>query len=224
MQDGSGKEERSPRIEDRAAKLLGKMPDPARMHGAWVYLIASILAGVLSSVGEGALPALLTGLGFAGIFVAASAFALKDPKKKFLRGFSGYLLAGLAPILALQAGADPRFFLYGFLAIPPAALSGYFAERGGFRSPGALGFAVTAVVVAAPSAACAGGADTHWNWLLFVLLVPFFFWRTVKLRRGLEARKDWNRSRLRRAGYKEAALAVAWVFLSTGVLHGLRLL
>ena len=30
-----------------------RMPDPARAHGAWVYLIVSILAGALTSIGQG---------------------------------------------------------------------------------------------------------------------------------------------------------------------------
>ena len=196
----------------------GQMPDPARAHGAWVYLIVSVLAGALSVGGRGFLPALLSGIGFAGVFLAASSLALMGKPTFLRRCLIGILLATLAPCLALQLGADPTFFVLGLVAIFPAALSGYFAERHGFLSPAALAFAVTALVVAAPSAACAGGASIQRGLLLLAFLAPFFAWRTYVLRRSMVG-PGWTRARLRRRGLQESAYALGWTVLSIGVMH-----
>lgn len=196
----------------------GQMPDPARAHGAWVYLIVSILAGALSVGGRGFLPALLSGIGFAGVFLSASSLALIGKPTFLRRLLIGILVATLAPLLALRTGADPAFFILGLVAIFPAALSGYFAERQGFRSPAALAFAVTALVVAAPAAACAGGASIHRGLLLLAFLAPFFAWRTYVLRRSMHG-PGWTRTRLRRRGLRESAYALGWSALSIGVMH-----
>jgi len=198
----------------------GRIPDPAQAHGAWVYLIVSILAGALSVGGRGFLPALLSGIGFAGVFLAASSLALLRKPRFWRRLLTGVLLATLAPLLALEVGADPAFFVFGLVAVLPAALSGYFAERQGFRSPAALAFAVTALVVAAPSSACAGGASIQRGLLLLALLAPFFAWRTFVLRKAMTG-PGWTRARLRRRGLVESGYAVGWTALSVAVMHAI---
>lgn len=137
---------------------LGSMPDPARAHGAWVYLISASLAGVLVGIRSGPLPAALVGVGFGGLFFCSSAFAVgrKRGQKRFLQG--GFLgLAG--PGLALYLGADPMFLAYGALAVVPVAVSAFFASKNGFLSVEALAVGVVALALAAPSAACAGGVS-----------------------------------------------------------------
>jgi len=44
-----------------AGSLRRHPPDPARAHGAWVYLIVSILAGVLPARGHDGIAALRAG-------------------------------------------------------------------------------------------------------------------------------------------------------------------
>ncbi len=170
--------------------------------------------------GRGFLPALLSGVGFAGVFLTASSLALVGKPTFLRRVLLGILVATLAPILALQLGANPSFFLLGMVAIFPAALSGYFAERHGFMSPAALAFAVTALVVAAPSVACAGGASLQRGLLLLAFLAPFFAYRTYILRRAMVG-PGWSRARLRRRGLLESGYAIAWTTLSIGAIHAL---
>jgi hypothetical protein len=188
---------------------IGRMPDPAQAHGAWVYLIVSVLAGSLTAVRDGFLPALLAGIGFAGVFLVASSLAL-GRSRGWKRLLVGLAVATLAPGLALLLGADPSFFVYGLIALAPAAIAAWFAERGGFQSPRALAFGVAALVVAAPSSACAGGAHTGMSLLLLALLTPFFVWRAMVVRSRLTSQKGWSRSRIRATGIREAVLAVAW--------------
>ena len=196
----------------------GKMPDPARATGAWVYLATSALAGALTAIGRGALPALLAGLGFGGLFLTASAAAVGFPRGARRLAVGAPVAVGAAAA-ALLAGADPAFLAYGTVALFPAALSAWFAERSGFQSPAALAFGVAAVVVAAPSAACAGGTEPRLGWLLLALLAPFFAWRTYRLRRKLSARKGWDRAQLRRLGFREAGYTVLWTGLAVAVVH-----
>ena len=197
---------------------LGKVPDPLRAHGALVFLAFSVLAGALSAIGEGFLPALLAGLGFAGVFLIGSAAAVGFRRGR-LRFLVGLAIAVLAPALAVQIGANPAFFAYGMLALFPAGLSAWFAERRGFQSPIALALAVCAIVVAAPSAACAGGATMSRSAVLLLLLVPFFIWRTLKIRHLIGSRKDLGRADLKRIGKREAVLAGLWTFLSVFAIH-----
>ena len=197
---------------------IGHMPDPARAHGAWVYLIVSVLAGSLTAVRDGFLPALLAGIGFAGVFLVASSVAL-GVMRGWRRFVVGLAVATLAPSLALFLGADPSFFAYGLIALAPAAVAGWLAERRGFQSVGALAFGVAALVVAAPSSACAGGADIGMSLLLLALLTPFFVWRAMVVRRRLTSGKGWSRSRIRAAGIREAIWAVAWTSLVVLLAH-----
>lgn len=196
---------------------IGRMPDPAQAHGAWVYLIVSVLAGSLTAVREGFLPALLAGIGFAGVFLVASSLALgRAGWRRFLVGLA---VATLAPGLALALGADPSFFVYGLIALAPAAVAAWFAERRGFQSPRALAFGVAALVVAAPSSACAGGAHTGMSLLLLALLTPFFVWRAITVRSRLTSEKGWSRRRIRATGIREAVLAVVWTSFVVLLAH-----
>ncbi len=198
--------------------VIGRIPDPARAHGAWVYLIVSVLAGALSSIGGGFLPALLAGTGFAGLFLLASAGAI-GIRRAGRRLALGIAMAALPPLLALQLGADPAFFLYGISAILPAGLAAWFAERRGFQSPLALAFGVAALVVAAPSAACAGGATLRMSALLLGVLLPFFAWRTIRIRNLLARGGGMSRAALRAQGLREVVYAVAWTFLAVLAAH-----
>ena len=196
---------------------LGSMPDPARAHGAWVYLIAATLAGVLVGIRNGPGLAALVGIGFGGLFFCSSAFAVgrKRGQKRFLIG--GFLgLAG--PVLALYLGADPMFLAYGALAVVPVAVSAFYASKYGFLSVQALAFGVVALALAAPSAACAGGASTTRILALIGLLAPFFVWRAVAVRLRLN-RSKWKAEQLRAAGLREAGYTAIWTLLAVGVVH-----
>lgn len=195
-----------------------RMPDAARAHGAWVYLALSILAGALTSIGQGTVPALLAGIGYAGVFLTASAAAL-GPGRRRKRLVLGILLASVPPSAALLLGADPLFLAFAPIAAFPAAASGWFALHSGFHSPLALAFAVTALALAAPSAACAGGTSPKLGWLLLALLAPFFVWRTWRLSALLERQSGWTKQRLRRMGLLEAGFAVTWTAAALAVVH-----
>jgi len=195
------------------------MPDPARAHGAWVYLIVSILAGAMSVAGQGFLPALLAGLGYAGIFLLASSGALWPRPQWLRRAGAGLACAAGAPALALALDADPNFFAYALVAMFPAGAAVWFAVKRGFQSPLALCFAVAALAVAAPSAACAGGGTAREGWLLGLLLTPFFVWRTWRIRSALNTGGNWSRAELRRQGLREAGLALAWTAAAVGLIH-----
>lgn len=195
-----------------------KAPDPARAHGAWVYLVISILAGVLSASRFDVLTALFAGLGFLGVFVAASSLA-RYPKR-----WIGRFALGLGIITACAAGgiacgADPMFLAYGAIAVFPAGAAAWFALRHGFQSAPALSFAVVTLVVAAPAAMCAGGAPHHLGLLLLGLLAPFFAWRTWRTREVLRTHDGWTRAKMRALGWREAALALGWTTFAVAVVH-----
>ena len=190
---------------------FGRVPDPARTHGAWVYLVLSILAGSLTATGRGLLPALLVGAGFAGVFLCASALALVGKRGMIARLTSGLLLAVVGPTIALYLGASPSFFGFSLVALAPAALAGYCAEKRGIVSPEAMAFAVVALVVAAPASACAGGASASAGWLLLALLAPFFAYRTWKVRKAMTSQAGWTRAKLKQQGMAEALYGLGWI-------------
>jgi len=198
-------------------RLARRFPDPVKAHGAWVYLCVSILAGALTELGQGFLPAVFAGAGYAGVFLVASAFALwPGPwRRRFLIGLA---FALLSPAVAIALGADPTFLAYGLVAVFPAGAAAWFAYRRGVQSPPALLFGVAALVVAAPSVACAGGAPRAMGWILLALLAPFFAWRTARIR-ALLGRQGWDRARLRAVGWREALYAVLWTFLALALIH-----
>lgn len=198
---------------------VGRIPDPLRAHGALAYLFVSVVAGVLAAAGEAVWPALFAGLGYIGVFVLASGFAIAAGARRDRRLAVGLGVAVLGPFLALELGADPTFLLFGTVALVPAAIAGMLAERDGFHSKGALAFAVAALAVAAPAVACAGGATPTRSWTLLALLAPFFACRTYAVRVRISSNKGWNRAELRKQGYLEVAFAVVWMACALGLLQ-----
>jgi hypothetical protein len=201
-----------------AGFLRRRSPDPARAHGAWVYLFVSILAGVLSAGGHGAIAASFAGLAFVGVFVLVSALAVR-PKPWRLRFVSGLAFALASTASGLLLGADPMFLAYSMVALFPIAASVWFAMQQGFQSAPALAFGVIGLAVAAPAAACAGGASPRLGLLLLGLLAPFFAWRTWRTRAALRGGGSWDRAKLKRLGLEEALLAAAWTVVSVGFVH-----
>lgn len=195
-----------------------KAPDPAKAHGAWVYLVISILAGVLCALRFDVWTALMAGLAFLGVFVIASAMA-SYPRRWKGRLAIGALIVAACAAGGLVFGADPLFLAYGAVAVFPAGAAAWFALRHGFQSAGALSFAVVALVVAAPASLCAGGAPHHLGLLLLALLAPFFAWRTWHTREVLRESHGWTRARLRAVGWREAGLALGWTTFAIAVVH-----
>jgi hypothetical protein len=198
---------------------FGRVPDPAKAHGAWVYLILSILAGTLTATDRGFLPALMVGVGFAGAFLCTSALALVGKRGMAGRLITGLLLAVAGPGIALYLGASPSFFAFSLAALGPAALAGYCAEKHGIVSPQAMAFAVVALVVAAPSSACAGGASVKTGLLLMILLAPFFAYRTWKVRSAIASGKSWTRSQLKKQGWLEILYGLGWIAFVVLAFH-----
>ena len=193
-------------------------PDPARAHGAWVYMAMSVLAGAAAAGGRGWLAALFAGIAFIGVFLVASALALypRSWKRRFLTG-AGLALGACA--IGLRLGADPWFVVYASIALFPAGAAVWFATRHGVQSPIALAFAVVALTASAPAAACAGGAEPALGWILVLLLAPFFVWRTWSVRRLVARTKGLKRRELRRLGLREALVAAGWTALALVVVH-----
>ncbi len=215
-------EEASPSMPEnqRSRRLrLGRVPDPAKAHGAWVYLVLSVLAGTLAAPNRGFLPAFMVGIGFAGVFLCASALALVGKPGMLPRLGTGLLLALGGPGAALYLGASPSFFAFSLVALCPAALSGYFAEKRGIMSEEAMGSAVVALVVAAPSSACAGGASIGAGVLLLALLAPFFAYRTWKVRQVIANEKGWTKSKLKKQGWTEALYGISWTLAVVLIIH-----
>jgi hypothetical protein len=199
--------------------MPGQVPDPLRAHGAWVYLVVSILAGASTVSVRGSVSALLAGSGFVGLFVLGSALAIGGRHPARGRLALGIPLTVGAPLMALGLGADPSFLLVSLVAIPPAGIAFYSANRSGFLSPGALAFGVAAVAVAAPVAASAGGASPRLALLMLAILAPLFFWRTWRLARALG--QGWTKERLQRRGLVESGWAVGWAAVAVAVIRTL---
>lgn len=197
--------------KQRRVRIASHAPDPLRAHGAWVYLLASILAGTLTVGGRGLAPALATGGCFLGIFVSASSVAHVGRRGAILRLSLGLLLTTAFLAAALELGADRSFFAVALLTLPPLFFAAISAQTRGFLSPSALCSGVTALAVAAPAVACAGGASRRSVAFVLMALAPFFFWRTWRLAQTLG--RGWTRPRLRRRGLLESALAVGWAIL-----------
>lgn len=191
---------------------FGRMPDPRRVHGAWIYLFAAVGAGALLGA-EGALvPALLAGTTFAGLFLIASVLAIgRERGKQPL--IAGTTLAVLAPTLSIMMGGDPGFLWLVGAAIPPAVLSLVLALGSGWLAPSALACGVFTLILAAPSAARAGGASWSAAAWLFVLLLIFFEWRTLRIAFALRPGSKidgLNAQTMRAQGLREAALTLVW--------------
>lgn len=204
-----------------ARHSLKTIPDPARAHGAWVFLALAILAGALSAIGTGVVPALAAGAAFAGVFILASAAGARGaaPRRRRIL-FGTALLAGGATLTILE-DAPLTWLVFAAAAILPVAVAGYFAFHSGFRSSHTLAFAVLALALAAPASACAGGASPLDALLLLALLVPVYVWRAVLTGRRIAESSSWTRARLRRQGLLEAAYALAWTTAAVLLLHAL---
>jgi hypothetical protein len=186
-----------------------------RAHGAWVYLIVSVLAGAATVWDRDWVAALLAGTGFSGVLVLVSSLAIAGRPATIARFVVGLLLGLGSPSLAIALGADRSFLVVGLIAIPPAVVAAHFASKGGFLSPGALSFAVSALVVAAPAAASAGGASTRSAFVLLSALAPLFFWRTWRLARVFGP--GWTQARLQRRGLLESGVALVWASVAVAV-------
>lgn len=193
-------------------------PDPARAHGAWVYLLTSILAGAFSAGGRGTLAGLFAGLAFVGVFLVASAMAVypRPWKRRFAIGIA---IALGACGIGLLVGADPWFLVYSAVAVFPASAAVWYATRDGVQSPVALAFGVVTLTASAPAAACAGGTHPALGWLLLVLLAPFFAWRTWSVRRLMATQRGMKRRDLKRVGFREAFWAAGWTTLVLALIH-----
>lgn len=203
----------------RRGLVPGKIPDPLRAHGAWVYLAASILVGVLSAASW--LPALLVGFGCVGAFVAAGALAPVGRAVAVARAVGGALLLVGSSVLAVHLGADRLFVVVALVAVPPVLAAASFARADGFLSPGALSWGVTALAGAAPTVASAGGAPPRVTLVIVTVLAPFFFWRTWRLARALGP--GWTRERFARQGLLESGLAIAWAAVAVAAAWLARL-
>jgi len=194
-------------------------PDPLRAHGAWVYLFVSVGAGALLGAGRGVEPALLVGTGFAGGFLCAAALVV-GARRRRRQLLVGCATAFLAPLAALALGAEPAFLVLTAGAALPAVGAVLLASRFGFLSRAAVVTGIAALVLAAPAAAVSGGASASRAAVLFLLLWPFYCWRSMRLAEPLEAGARWDRDELRARGLREAGIAALWTL---AVAVGLRL-
>jgi hypothetical protein len=111
------------------------------------------------------------------------------------------------------------FLRFGLVALFPACAAAFLAARNGYHSPPALALGVCALVLAAPCAACAGGASLPGMGLLVLLLLPFFAWRTTRLGTALRRDGGLTRAALRQRGLVEALLALGWTAVAVGLVH-----
>jgi len=184
-------------------------PDPLRAHGAWVYLFASVGAGALVGAEHGVEVPMLVGTAFAGGFLVAAAVAA-GMRRKGRQVLVGVALIVLSPLVALWLGADRGFLTVAACAGVPAILALVLEKTRGFLSASAMTAGIAALVMAAPTAAVAGGASLeHAAWLV-ALLTPVYSWRSLRIARPLHRGGTWDRVALRARGLREAALAAIW--------------
>ena len=198
-----------------AARALA---DPARAHGAWVYLCCAVAAGALAGTGGRIEPALLVGTGFAGCFLAGGALA-HGPRRHGRRLVGGLSLAALSGALALLLGAPSLFVLVAAGALVPSAAAIVLAREFGSLARPTLLFGVGALAMAAPAAAVAGGAGARESAVLLLLLWPFYAWRSLEVARPLSNGAPWNVAALRRRGLREAGLAALWTLAAVAALR-----
>lgn len=184
-------------------------PDPIRAHGAWVYLFASVGAGALVGAEQGVEVPMLVGTAFAGGFLVAAAVAA-GLKRKGRQVFVGLALIVLAPLIALWLGADRRFLTVAAFAGVPAILALVLEKTRGFLSASAMTTGIAALVMAAPTAAVAGGASVAHSLWLVALLTPVYSWRSLRIAKPLHSGGTWDPVALRARGLREAALAAGW--------------
>ena len=194
------------------------LPDPTRSHGAWVFLLLSATAG-LSLAGDQWLSAFVAISGFVGFFLLSSVLARRLLHKNRSRLALGLVLAMGAPLVSLSIGANPVFFVVGSFAALPMALGGYLAFKLGFQSAPVLALFVAVLVLAAPCAAAAGDASLLTCFGLLFLLLPFFCWRTIRVRRMLRNHEMSGRAALRAAGLRESIYATLWTIGTIILAH-----
>lgn len=193
-------------------------PNPARAHGAWIYLLLSVASGVLLAVDQEIRYAVLVGAGFVGAFLAAAALSVPSRRSGRLVWF-GAGTAAAGPAVALWFEADSRFLIVGGLAALLGGGAILLEKWFGFLSFTALAVGLAALAIAAPVSAIAGGAGLGRGAALFAFLWPFFCWRTFRIAAPLQSGEVWNRHALKARGLREAAIAAAW---SLGVTMALR--
>ncbi len=185
-------------------------PDPVRVHGAWIYLFASVGAGALVGADHGVERPMLAGTGFVGAFLVTAAL-LTGVRRKGRQILVGLLLAVLAPLAAVGVGAGREFLPIAALAAVPALTATWLGKSWGFLSRTTMVMGIAALAMAAPAAAVAGGASLPRSAVLFGLLWVFFCWRTLRLATALESEHTWDRRQLRARGLREAGIAAVWM-------------
>jgi len=189
--------------------------NPMRAHGAWVYLFAAIGSGTVVGADHGVEIPLLVGTGFIGGFqvMAGIAIGLRQKQRQILIGL---LWATVTSLAALWLGANPPFLAIALLAILPGTATILYEQRRGWLATETLVVGVTALAFAAPVVAVAGGTSVARGALLFGLLWPFFFWRTLRIARRLAKDPVWIPEELKRQGLREAVHAALWA-IAVGV-------
>ena len=189
-------------------------PNPTRAHGAWIYLFASVASGAFVGNEHGIESAMLVGTGFVGAFLVVAALSAGVFRKR-RQLLIGACLAAISPLCALGLKADPNFLRVAGLAALMGLAAIMTEKRFGFLSRAALVTGIATLVFAAPVVAAAGGASVRQCVLLFVLLWPFFCWRTLCVAAPLQAGAAWDRVQLRTRGLREAAIAAVWTLAVT---------
>lgn len=184
-------------------------PDPIRAHGAWVYLFASVGAGALVGGRSGVEVPMLVGTAFAGGFLVAAAVAA-GLRRKGRQVLVGLTLVVVSPLVALWLGADRGFLAVAACASVPAILALVLEKTRGFLSASAMTTGIAALVMAAPTAAVAGGASVAHSLWLVALLTPVYSWRSLRIAKPLHRGGPWDPVALRARGLREAALAAGW--------------
>lgn len=195
---------------------LGRMPDPRRVHGAWIYLFIAVAAGAFVGAEGDLVPSLLAGTTFAGLFLLAAALAIG--RERGARPLLiGAVLSLTAPLAALALGSGPSFLLWVLASVPAAVAALFLALRHGWLAPSALAAGVVALTLAAPASAQAGGASAARSAILFAVLLAFNEWRTLRISLSLRAGAmlgELSAETFRTQGLREAALALGWAALT----------
>lgn len=184
-------------------------PNPMRAHGAWIYLFASVGAGTIVGADGGIERMLLVGTGFIGAFQVFSAFAVGTTRNR-RQILVGCGWAAFTFLTALAFGAHVDFLAVAAFSIVPAALAIVLAKQVGYLSRSTLASGLAALSLAAPTVAVAGGVSVGRSLLLFLLLWPFFCWRTWRIAAPLRETSAWNRAKLKQQGLREAAYVALW--------------
>ena len=185
-----------------------RIPDLMHAHGAWVFLTVSVGTGAFWAQDAMLLPALLAGTAHAGAFLLVAGM-LRGSGGRSAAARGGALALGGA-LAALALGAEPTFLVVEAFALLPALAAVAAARWLGALSVTAIAMGSLAIALAAPVAACAGGASPMRAALLALLLAPFFAWRTAAVLARLRSTSGGRRASLRDWGLREAGFAAVW--------------